>query len=467
MLPDRSRGLLQVHGLFLCVALPCMFVFYGQIYALLVNNFNPQSVNFFLYTFGTFLSGVLTLVYTPKVMPSGVNLPWYNAFCLANRQTLVLVILFFTLIFATKDKAISRLFVASFIGFSWGGLLLLNHALPPFLSRLFFEKDSLRNCLLIGNPALEPELEPWLLAHAKLGLHVIGYVAAEETPHPSTVPYLGKVGHLKPLLQQHKVQQVIGIEAQDSKAWMQHILRVCDEQGCRILIYNPLKNYFHQPIVALQEGVHTFFTFKEEPLENPVNRCLKRWIDLMISLGVVLFVLPILAVIIKAFQAIQAPGPLFFKQKRVGINHKPFMIYKFRSMFDRPKSEESLQAQAEDKRVFPFGKWMRRLSLDEFPQFINVLKGEMSVVGPRPHFIEHDSLFNAYIYQYRQRHFVKPGITGLAQVKGYRGEITDLELLKERTKYDLFYIDHWSLGLDWVIIGKTVLQLALPAKRAY
>ncbi len=446
-----------------------MFSLYTQGYSLVVTHFHLHSVNFTLYTVATFLGGVLALVYYPKFASSVVNLPWYNAFRLANRQTLILLILFFTLIFATKDQAISRIFVVSFIGFCWAGLLLLNYALPSFLSRIFFEKESLRNCLLIGNPALQEELEPWLLAHAKLGLKILGYVASEDTlKTSSSLPYLGKVGHLQALLKQHQVQQVILVETQDSKTWVQTILKLCEEEGSRVLIYNPWRAYFNQPIVALQEGVHTFFTFKEEPLENPVNRCLKRLVDLVVSLGVVILVLPVLIVIVKVFQAIQAPGPLFFKQKRVGLNHKPFMIYKFRSMFDAPeKRTASIQACTEDKRVFLFGKWMRRLSLDEFPQFLNVLKGEMSVVGPRPHFIEHDYLFNAYIYQYRQRHFVKPGITGLAQVKGYRGEITDLELLRERTSYDLFYIDHWSLGLDWVIIFKTLVQLVFPPKSAY
>ncbi len=446
-----------------------MFRLYTQGYSLVVTHFHLQSVNLALYTFATFLGGVLALVYYPKFASSIVNLPWYNAFRLANRQTLILLALFFTLIFATKDKAISRVFVVSFIGFSWVGLLLLNYVLPSFLPRLFFEKESLRNCLLIGNPALQEELEPWLLAHAKLGLKVLGYVSSEETTKAiSSLPYLGKVGHLQAILKHHQVQQVILVETQDSKTWVQTVLRLCEGHGCRVLIYNPWRAYFNQPIVALQEGVHTFFTFKEEPLENPVNRCIKRLVDLMISVGVVLLVLPVLIVIVKVFQAIQAPGPLFFKQKRVGLNHKPFMIYKFRSMFDEPETRAaSLQASVEDKRIFLFGKWMRRLSLDEFPQFLNVLKGEMSVVGPRPHFIEHDYLFNAYIYQYRQRHFVKPGITGLAQVKGYRGEITDLELLRERTSYDLFYIDHWSVGLDWVILLKTLLQLVFPPKSAY
>lgn len=469
MLPDRSRGLLQIHGLCVCLALPCMFYLYAQGHALAVPHFHLHSINFPLYTFATFLGGVLALVYYPKFASSVVNLPWYNAFRLANRQTLMVLTLFFTLIFATKDKAISRIFVVSFIGFSWGGLLLLNYALPSFLSRLFFEKESLRNCLLIGNPALQGELEPWLLAHAKLGLNIVGYLDAEKGGTANTsLPYLGKVGHLQALLKQHQVQQVILIETQDSKTWVQTVLKLCEEQACRVLIYNPWRAYFNQPIVALQEGIHTFFTFKEEPLENPVNRCLKRLVDLVIALGVVLFILPVLVVVVKVFQAIQAPGPLFFRQKRIGLNHKPFMIYKFRSMFDAPdKKAATIQACPEDRRIFLFGKWMRRLSIDEFPQFINVLKGEMSVVGPRPHCIEHDYLFNAYIYQYRQRHFVKPGITGLAQVKGYRGEITDLELLRERTSYDLFYIDHWSLALDWVIILKTLLQLVLPPRSAY
>ncbi len=469
MLPDRSRGLFQVHSLAVCLALPLIFSIYTHSYALIFKNFHTESIHFPVYYLASFLSGALSLIYYPKLALSVGHLPWYKAFRMANRQTLLLLIVMFSLIFATKDKAISRVFVVSFIGFSWLALLLLNQALPKVLSRIFFKNESIRNCLLIGNPTLCVDLENWLLAHAKLGLRIVGYVCSDEPcDKPKAIPYLGKAGHLHRILKEHKIHQVILLETQDSKSWVQSVLKICEEQACRILIYNPWRDYFNQPIAALQEGVHTFFTFKEEPLENPINSSLKRLLDILIALPVVLFILPVLAAIVKVFQSLEAPGPLLFKQKRIGLNHKIFIIYKFRSMFkEQNQSHENLQASPEDKRIFEFGKWMRRLSIDEFPQFINVLKGDMSIVGPRPHFIGHDYLFNEYIYQYRQRHFVKPGITGLAQVKGYRGEITDLQLLRERTSYDLFYIDHWSLGLDWMIILKTCIQMVFPPKSAY
>lgn len=468
MLPDRSRGLFQVHSLAVCLVLPLIFGLYTHAYGFIIRDFHTESIHFSVYYIASFLGGALSFIYQPKKALSLGYLPWYQSFQMANRQTLLLAMVMFSLIFATKDKAISRVFVVSFIGVCWLSLLGIHQFLPKLLAQLFFNTESIRNCLLIGNPARCIDLENWLLAHEKLGVKLVGYVASDDSQTPQSLPYLGKVGHLPSLLKAHKIHQVLLLETQDSKAWVQSVLKICEEQACRILIYNPWRDYFNQPIVALQEGVHTFFTFKEEPLENPINRCLKRILDIAVALPVVVVVLPFLALLVKVFQCLEAPGPLLFQQKRIGLNHKTFMIYKFRSMFqDQNKSQETLQASADDKRIFRFGKWMRRLSIDEFPQFINVLKGDMSVVGPRPHFIGHDYLFNEYIYQYRQRHFVKPGITGLAQVKGYRGEITDLQLLRERTSYDLFYIDHWSIGLDGVIIFKTMLQLIFPPKSAY
>tara|TARA_B100000614_G_C14335875_1_gene406779 strand:- start:202 stop:705 length:504 start_codon:yes stop_codon:yes gene_type:complete len=165
----------------------------------------------------------------------------------------------------------------------------------------------------------------------------------------------------------------------------------------------------------------------------------------------------------------QSPGPLFFKQERSGQRGRKFQILKFRSMHDRgaDRSREGEQAKPGDDRVYTFGEFLRKSSIDEFPQFINVLLGNMSAIGPRPHMIQHDDEFSEQVNIYRTRHFVKPGITGLAQCKGFRGEVTELLLIEERVRYDLQYIRNWSIWLDLWIVFKTVLQVIKPPKSAY
>jgi lipopolysaccharide/colanic/teichoic acid biosynthesis glycosyltransferase len=198
-----------------------------------------------------------------------------------------------------------------------------------------------------------------------------------------------------------------------------------------------------------------------------LNRILKRILDICIALPVVIFILPILALWVKTMQCIQAPGPLLYRQERTGAERRTFVIYKFRTMYCQNREHEHKQASKQDTRIYRFGNFLRRTSLDEFPQFINVLQGNMSVVGPRPHLISHDDSFARQLKVYRDRHFAKPGITGLAQNRGYRGEIRSIEEINNRIQLDLQYIHQWSIWLDLGIIIKTAWQILRPPPSAY
>lgn len=196
---------------------------------------------------------------------------------------------------------------------------------------------------------------------------------------------------------------------------------------------------------------------------------MKRGFDVAISLPVVVLALPPLIVLVWVMQRLQAPGSLFHIQERTGYGHRRFRMFKFRSMYEakRDAKAEAQQASKGDARIYPFGRFLRRTSLDEFPQFWNVLIGVMSAVGPRPHLLAHDQLFAKQMNAYRTRFFVKPGITGLAQCNGYRGEITEPLLLQKRVEHDLHYIANWSIWLDLQITAKTIRQILFPPKSAY
>ncbi len=213
-------------------------------------------------------------------------------------------------------------------------------------------------------------------------------------------------------------------------------------------------------------GDFTVLSARSEPLEAIENRFKKRLFDMIVSLGVVIFILswlyPILAIIIK----LQSPGPVLFKQLRSGRDNKPFWCYKFRSMRVNTESDNR-QASLDDDRITPIGRFMRRTSLDEFPQFFNVLFGYMSVIGPRPHMLSHTEQYRKIIDKYMVRHFLKPGISGLAQVNGYRGETKDTRLMEKRVENDIWYMSNWSLMLDLRIVFLTIINIFRSDKNAY
>lgn len=214
--------------------------------------------------------------------------------------------------------------------------------------------------------------------------------------------------------------------------------------------------YDYTPILSL----------REIPLEDPINKIVKRVFDILFAAFIIVFILSWLTPVLALLISIESKGPVFFKQSRNGINYKEFNCYKFRSMTPN-KNANVFQATKGDQRVTKIGKFIRKTSIDELPQFFNVLFGDMSVVGPRPHMVSHTDMYAKRIDKFMVRHFVKPGITGMAQVKGFRGEVeTDKDIIN-RVKYDIFYIENWSLLLDLKIIIQTFFNAIRGEEKAY
>ncbi len=213
-------------------------------------------------------------------------------------------------------------------------------------------------------------------------------------------------------------------------------------------------------------GVLPILSMRKIPMDEPFNKFLKRSFDVVLSLliivGLLSWLTPLLGLLIK----LESKGPVFFKQKRNGLDYKEFYCYKFRSMKPNPMAHIE-QIRKGDERVTRVGKIIRKTSIDELPQFINVLKGEMSVVGPRPHMVSHTHMYAERIDKFMVRHFIKPGITGLAQVSGYRGEVEDDNHIINRVKYDIFYLENWSLFLDIKIVFQTIFNALRGEEKAY
>jgi Undecaprenyl-phosphate glucose phosphotransferase len=204
--------------------------------------------------------------------------------------------------------------------------------------------------------------------------------------------------------------------------------------------------------------------FQRPPL-SIYQRLSKRILDLVVSIGSLVLLTPMIAIVALAIKA-DSRGPALFRQTRYGFNNKKFRIFKFRTMSVLEDGDKVIQATQDDARVTPLGIWLRRTSIDELPQLFNVLMGVMSVVGPRPHATVHDDYFTQLISRYTFRHHMKPGITGWAQIHGYRGETPTLQAMKKRIDLDIWYVDNWSLWLDVKIVLWTAAEL-VRGRNAY
>jgi exopolysaccharide biosynthesis polyprenyl glycosylphosphotransferase len=472
MITTRARGLANLHAGVTTLAVAVFFWLYAEF----IMRYVPvvrlsREVNLIPYFLCVVGGMVLSMRDLSEVTARFHLLKVGAAARLATRQVGLMSALTFSMMFATQDRSISRLFLGTLLVWCWIGLLILNTRVPRLLARLVFQRGYHLPTLFIGRVSSFAQLNDWIAHKEPLGIHPVGLLSDDPEAGSATpfTPLLGRVADLPRVLGERAVGQVVllGLPATDDEA--RTVIDICQEQGCRLLIHNNLAERYTHPLVpTMEEGRH-FYTLQEEPLEDPLNRLVKRTCDVVISLPVVLFVLPPLCAWVWLMQRRQAPGPLFHVRDRRGQGREVFRMLKFRSM--RVSAEdpaaESVQARIEDDRIFAFGAFMRRRSLDEFPQFWNVLCGDMSVVGPRPYMPLLDEEFRRQTRGYRTRHLVKPGITGLAQSLGFRGEILEPDMLRRRVYWDVYYITHWSVWLDLQITGRTIGQIFNPPKTAY
>ncbi len=366
----------------------------------------------------------------------------------------------------TKDDAVSRTFLFTFIPMAWVLLVLFTRYLAfPILYKL--QKRADQKLVLVGKPEELAKVESLLSKARFFGMVPVGIVTeAAEGDLPEGYVKLGGPGEMERVLGQHKSANIFLLGSPRDRRVLGEWMRLAEHNGSRVSMVNDLDVFLQRPLSYFRCDDVDLIELREEPLQNPVNRLVKRGVDLLISFPVVVIVLPVLMGVVWILHRWQAPGPLIFRQVRSGIDNEPFTILKFRTMYDG-KGGDGGQARKHDDRVFPAGRWLRRFSLDEFPQFFNVLTGQMSVVGPRPHMVGHDEVFAESMSGYAVRGFVKPGITGLAQIRGLRGETVTPEDIVNRVQSDIEYIENWSVMLDVRILWQTSLQLVRPPKSAY
>lgn len=276
----------------------------------------------------------------------------------------------------------------------------------------------------------------------------------------------GKIADVEKFVLENDVDEIFCSLDSISREQLKKITIFADNHLKRIKLLPNLKDFTAAEVAVEQYGNIPVVLSRNEPLNDIINQFTKRAFDILFSLSVIILVFtwlfPILALLIK----LDSKGPVFFRQKRSGRNNKVFWVYKFRTM-KHQKNAEFVQATQNDSRVTKLGKFLRKTSIDELPQFFNVLLGDMTVVGPRPHVLELNETFKHVVDKYMVRHLVKPGITGLAQVKGYRGETKDIRSMINRVKMDVFYIENWSFWLDLRIILWTIQSMLRGDKNAF
>lgn len=244
------------------------------------------------------------------------------------------------------------------------------------------------------------------------------------------------------------------------------LMRTCDNHLVRFYAIPGVRSYMTRSMhFDILVGVPVL-SMRTEPLDSVANRFWKRSFDLVCSSIFLVFFFLIIYPIVGIAIKLSSRGPILFKQQRSGQNGKIFWCYKFRSMQQNNESNTK-QATKNDPRVTRVGKFIRHTNIDELPQFINVFRGEMSMVGPRPHMLKHTEQYSQIIDKYMVRHFVKPGITGWAQANGFRGETSELWQMEGRVEKDIWYIEHWTFVLDLYIIYKTIANMLHDDTKAY
>ncbi|MFI5185136.1 MAG: undecaprenyl-phosphate glucose phosphotransferase [Chitinophagales bacterium] len=360
----------------------------------------------------------------------------------------------------------SRLFVIlNFIGF--GSTIFITRILF-FLISFYLKKGNKFNkkIIILGYNDLSKKLVNHFLVN-KWNLSVEGYFEDPEDVHElSFFPILGNRYDCINYAIENGITEIYSTISPESNAYVYDLAQTAETNMIRFKFVPDFKLFVNRNIhIDFVEDV-PILSLRAEPLEDITARIQKRFFDIMFSFLVIVlllsWVVPILAILVK----LTSKGPVFFMQLRSGKNNRPFRCYKFRTLHVNADADVK-QVTRNDSRITKLGKFLRRTNLDELPQFVNVLIGNMSVIGPRPHMLKHTEDYSRVLNEYMIRHYVKPGVTGWAQVHGFRGEIKKEEQLRKRIEYDIWYMENWSLLLDVRIVFLTLYVTFKGNKNAY
>ncbi len=367
-----------------------------------------------------------------------------------------------------KYSDISRLRLLYFYFFFFGLLMISRYLSMKLLKYIRAKGYNFRSFVIIGANDAGERMRKILAKDLTYGYRFLGFFDEKIDPFAFiSDPILGGFDQIEEFVIAEKVDEMYVALHIDNISVINKLVQICEQHMVRIKFIPDFQLYTKSNKVQITFYENTpVLMFRREPLELAVNRFLKKIFDIFFSSFVLLFIFPWLFPIIMLIIKLESPGPVFFKQERSGRDNKSFTCLKFRSM-RLNGSADSKQAKKGDIRITKFGSFMRKTSIDELPQFFNVFFGDMSVVGPRPHMVNHTKQYSELISNYLVRQYAKPGITGWAQVNGFRGETRELIDMENRVEYDIWYIENWNILLDVKIILKTVLNVFKGEENAY
>ncbi len=362
----------------------------------------------------------------------------------------------------------SRIFLASFLSAIPLALIGLRILEQSAASTVRHQTAPRKNVIVIGAGSSGERFYEIVSKNPNYGYRVLGFLdnaaAASGIPHR----ILGTLQDLDRVATRETVDEIVIALPDSDEATISNLVRECENRCIRVALipsneiaYGALNSQTIERV-----GDLSLVRVREAPLDQWSNRLIKRGFDILFSMLVLTLIFPIVFLVSAVLIKLSSLGPIFFKQARTGEDGQTFVCYKFRTMRDG-RAAHLRQALPGDPRLTSVGHILRRTSIDELPQFWNVLKGEMSVVGPRPHMLKHTEDYRKIIAQYMVRHFVKPGLTGWAQVNGYRGATHRAEAMQRRIEHDLYYIENWSFLFDLTIVGRTIISIFRGDKNAY
>ena len=364
-------------------------------------------------------------------------------------NVLVLVLLM-SYLFIQKGVHYSRLVLGIYFALAVCALSIKRFFLRKLLRRLRASGYNQKYVIVLGNGAVAQSYLNVIRDDRELGYHALGYVDVQQGKREDKLPFLGGFDMLETILEEYRPDEVVSaIEMEDYRRTPQ-IIAACEKAGVKLSIIPFYADYMPSNPQFDNVGGIPLLNIRRIPLDNWANAFTKRAMDIIGS-GLLLIVTSPIMLICAIGVKLSSSGPVFFKQERVGRGKRKFYMYKFRSMRVNSRQNTGWSSDHDDRKT-KFGAFLRKFSLDEFPQFLNVFKGDMSLVGPRPEVPYYVEQFKDEVPLYMVKHQVRPGITGWAQVNGFRGDTS----IKGRIEHDVYYIEHWSILLDIKILFMTV-----------
>jgi putative colanic acid biosynthesis UDP-glucose lipid carrier transferase len=368
--------------------------------------------------------------------------------------------------FLSHNIEVSRLFcITLLIGIFC--VLVVQRFIYLLVFQLFKSKDFLRKkVLIIGYNESAKRLAKYLEVDS-MNTKIVGYCENESNVNELTnYPVIGNYHDVIQNSMRLFVTEIYSTIAPEKNESIYQLMQEADQACIRFKLVPDLTNFVRQPVHIDYYGDMPILSLRREPLDNVSNRLAKRVFDLVVSSLAIILVLSWLVPLVGLLVWLESAGPIFFVQKRSGRNNQAFSCFKFRSMRVNDHSDR-MQASRLDKRITRVGHILRKTNLDEFPQFVNVFLGDMSIVGPRPHMLKHTQDYSKLLGNYMVRQFLKPGITGWAQVNGHRGETKYLDDMRKRVDHDIWYMENWSLWMDCRIILLTLYTMFRGDKNAF